>query len=74
MLVNLSMKDGKPLKVTELENPRGKRIEDLDPIDPEYLTEGGVQFWSTTSLQQRLDQPEFQPEFIKGKRAKMCHA
>ena len=27
--------------------------------------ESGVDFWDTTSLQQRFDQPEFQPERMK---------
>jgi hypothetical protein len=26
MLVNLSMKDGKPMKVKELENPKGQQL------------------------------------------------
>ena len=38
MLLNLSMKDGKPVKVTELESPKGKRLEDFDPVDEKYLT------------------------------------
>ena len=30
--MNLSMKDGKPSKVTELANPKSLRLEDLDQL------------------------------------------
>ena len=34
--MNLSMKDGKPTKVSELANPKSYRLEDLTPLDSKY--------------------------------------
>jgi len=65
LLMSLSLKDGKPIKITDLEPPKGRRLKDMEPLDDEYYSESGVDFWDTTSLQQRFDQPEFQPERMK---------
>ena len=41
MLVNLSMKDGKPVKITELDSPKGRKLEDFEPLDEQYMTGKG---------------------------------
>ena len=58
--MNLSIKDGKPAKVTELANPTSLRLEDLAPFDESLNSDEGIELDSVTSLSQRLDQPEFQ--------------
>lgn len=74
--MNLSMKDGKPTKVSELANPKSYRLEDLPPLDSKYnsgrggfhkainnqILDEGLDYNQITSLEQRLDQPEFQPQ------------
>ena len=37
MLINLSMKDGKPVKVTELNTPKGRRLEDFDLLEEQLF-------------------------------------
>jgi hypothetical protein len=48
-----------------LKNLLGRRLQDFPPVDERYLTPTGIDYWDTTSLQQRLDRPEFQPELMK---------
>lgn len=67
MLLNYSMRDdgNAKKKPIELENPKTRTLEELDDLPEEYLSEDGLDFWKTTSLKQRFDQPEYQPELTK---------
>ena len=38
LLMSLSLKDGKPIKITELEPPKGRRLKDMEPLDDEYYS------------------------------------
>lgn len=38
LLMNLSLKDGKPVKITELEPPKARRLRDMEPLDDEYFS------------------------------------
>ena len=57
--------DGQKKKQVELENPETRRLEEMEDLPEEYLSEDGLDFWKTTSLKQRFDQPEHQPELTK---------
>ena len=57
--------DGQKKKQVELENPETRTLEEMEELPEEYLSEDGVDFWKTTSLKQRFDQPEHQPELTK---------
>lgn len=63
--MNLSMKDGKQTKIPELNNPVSLSLDQLTPLDPIYNSDEGINLLNVASLEQRFDQPEFQPESIK---------
>ncbi|CAG5083610.1 Oidioi.mRNA.OKI2018_I69.PAR.g10419.t1.cds [Oikopleura dioica] len=66
MLLNISLRDdGQKKKQVELENPETRTLEEMEGLPEEYLSEDGLDFWKTTSLKQRFDQPEHQPELTK---------
>jgi len=71
--------DGKPAKIPELKNPKSFSLNELEPLDERYnsgifkllimynicsFSDTGIDLLEVTTLEQRFDQPEFQPQFV----------